>query len=220
MKIDHELETLKLVYNQYKESSKLIKWLQINATYANEFEEMFYLLENILNIDMQYGYNLDIIGKIIQQKRGQVDKDLIKWFGWLGNKDRVGYGQATWLPRDAARYDLATTPDEIYKVLLKAKAVKNTSACDVDSTYEAIEYIASTPLAGIDNRQDMTFAITFAKKLPLAERTVIQNFDVIPRAQGVKLISISEPADIKYFGYFGDPNSTAYGLEPYAQIIR
>lgn len=220
-KIDHtDLLVSKFLYAQYRRSRKMIDWLKINATYANQFEDMYAILGNILDVDQQNGVQLDLVGRIVQQDRGKIDKDVLDWFGWLENKLRKGYGAAPWLPRDVARYDLATTPDDIYRILLKAKAAKNNARGTIDSIHDAVEYIADTPLAGLDNRQDMTFTLTFAKALPLAERTVIQNFDIIPRPQGVKLISIAEPAVDSYFGYIGDPLARPYGTEPYAKIIK
>lgn len=219
-KINHESEVERVLYAQYRNSQKVIEWLKVNARYANQFEDMSFVLGSLLDIDRQAGAQLDIVGNIVRQKRGQVDKDILDWFGWLENKLRKGYGQAPWLPRDVAKYDRASTPDDIYRVLLKAKAAKNNSRCTVDGVIDAVEFISGTPIAGLDNRQDMTFTITFAKALPLAEKTVIQNFDIIPRPQGVRLISIAEPATEKYFGYIGDPFATPYQVEPYAKIIK
>lgn len=219
MIMDHVENANKRVYAQFRNSPKLRKWIQINPDYANEFEEALDKIYNILDFDQQIGVQLDLGGRVINQIRGQFDKDIFDWFGWLKTPGRVGFGKARWMPREVARYGKVATPDHIYRVLLRAKAAKNNSRCTIDGIADAIEYISNTKVASIDNRQDMTFTITFADSLPDVERAVIQNFDIMPRPQGVKLVSIAEPASSNYFGYIGDPFATPYGVEPYAEVI-
>lgn len=219
MIMDHVENANKRVYAQFRNSPKLRQWIQINPDYANEFEEALDKIYNILDFDQQIGVQLDLGGRVINQIRGQFDKDIFDWFGWLKTPGRVGFGKARWMPREVARYGKVATPDHIYRVLLRAKAAKNNSRCTIDGIADAIEYISNTKVASIDNRQDMTFTITFADSLPDVERAVIQNFDIMPRPQGVKLVSIAEPASSNYFGYIGDPFATPYGVEPYAEVI-
>lgn len=219
MIMDHVENANKRVYAQFRNSPKLRQWIQINPDYANEFEEALDKIYNILDFDQQIGVQLDLGGRVINQPRGQFDKDIFDWFGWLKTPGRVGFGKARWMPREVARYGKVATPDHIYRVLLRAKAAKNNSRCTIDGIADAIEYISNTKVASIDNRQDMTFTITFADSLPDVERAVIQNFDIMPRPQGVKLVSIAEPASSNYFGYIGDPFATPYGVEPYAEVI-
>lgn len=220
MIIDHKEQSKKRIYAQYKNSPKLLKWLDINPEYANEFEIALDKVLNILDFDQQVGAQLDLGGRVVVQSRGEFDKDIFDWFGWEKTPGRVGWGQAPWLPRDVARYGKVKAPDAVYRVLLRAKAAKNNSVCTIDGIADAIEYISNTKVASIDNRQNMTFSITFADKLPEIEKAVIQNFDIIPRPQGVKILSIAEPSTSKYFGYIGDPFVTPYGVEPYAEVIK
>lgn len=217
--VDHVLEMQKRIYAQFRNSPKAKKWFEINPTYANEFEQVLNTLYNILDFDQQIGVQLDLGGRIVNQPRGVFDKDIFDWFGWVNVTGRVGFGAARWLPREVARYGKVATPDHIYRVLLRAKAAKNNSNCSIDGIADAIEYISNTRVASIDNRQDMTFTITFADRLPDVERAVIQNFDIMPRPQGVRLVSIAEPAESNYFGYIGDPFARPYGVEPYAEVI-
>lgn len=220
MKIeDHLINMQARVYAQYRNSPKLLEWLNINAEYANEFEKALNKVYNILDFDQQEGAQLDLAGRVVNQPRGQFDKDIFDWFGWLKTPGRVGFGKARWMPREVARYGMVDTPDFIYRVLLRAKAAKNSSVCTIDGIADAIEYVSNTKVASIDNRQDMSFTITFAEALPDIERAVVQNFDVLPRPQGVKIISIAEPAVDNYFGYIGDPFATPYFVEPYAKVI-
>lgn len=220
MLLDHVESSKNRIYAQYRNSPKLLQWLQINPDYANEFEEAMNKVLNILDFNQQSGVQLDLGGRIVNQPRGQFDKDIFDWFGWLKTKGRVGWGKARWMPREVARYGKVETPDHIYRVLLRAKAAKNNSRCTIDGIADAIEYISDTKVASIDNRQNMTFTITFADRLPVIERAVIQNFDIMPRPQGVKLVSIAEPSESNYFGYIGDPFARPYGVEPYAEVIK
>ncbi|CAL9986372.1 structural protein [Vibrio phage D81] len=218
--MDHIINMQARVYAEYRNSPKLLKWLEINPSYANEFEKALDKIYNILDFNQQEGVQLDLGGRIINQPRGLFDKDIFDWFGWLKTQGRVGWGKARWMPREVALYGKVATPDHIYRVLLRAKAAKNNSRCTIDGIADAIEYISDTKVASIDNRQDMTFTITFADRLPDIERAVIQNFDIMPRPQGVKLVSIAEPAESNYFGYIGDPFARPYGVEPYAEVIK
>ena len=97
--------------------------------------------------------------------------------------------------------------DSYYRILLKAKLRKNISDATIDSIRAAAEYIAGVPVTLVEDNQDMTFQIVFGGTLSGIVRTMLTDYDLIPRPQGVKFIGFTETSGGLVFG-FSEPTIT------------
>jgi len=67
--LDHILRVNSRIYLQYRDKPNLTSWLHINAEIANIFEPMFSDVYCLLDIDLNSGVQLDLIGRLIGQPR-------------------------------------------------------------------------------------------------------------------------------------------------------
>ncbi|MHA7915990.1 DUF2612 domain-containing protein [Alloalcanivorax xenomutans] len=219
--MNHAARAISRLIWQYRNAEKMRAWVSIGPDVAQvEIELAAQRVMEMLDIDAGAGVQLDIIGEIVGQSRPFVDAAIFEndWFGWQENPDRRGWG-AAWLPRYVAGKSSIQMPDNYYRIMIRAKVSKNTSDATIDSIAQALEFITGASVSNLDDRQDMTFSVVFSKDLSIQVRTILQNFDIVPRPQGVRFLSFSEPVQDEYFGYIGDPNVRPYGVAPYAEVL-
>lgn len=219
--MNHVGKALSRIIWQYRNADKLKAWVSIIPAIAQtEIELAAERVAKMLDIESATGHQLDVIGVIVGQPRPYVDASIFEsdWFGWRGNPVKQGWG-TPWLPREIAGIESVLMPDNYYKVLIRARIAKNNSYADIDGIRDALEFITGSDVGDLDDRQDMTFSVVFSSTLSLQVRTILQNFDVVPRPQGVRFLSFSEPTQDEYFGYIGDPNVRPYGVAPYAEVL-
>lgn len=82
--------------------------------------------------------------------------------------------------------------DEVYRLLLRAKIAKNNSDATLDSIVTAIQFITGIENASVDDREDMTFTVEFAEPLTDQQRNIFNEYDLIPRPQGVNFLGFVE----------------------------
>lgn len=219
--MNHLEKTLSRMLWQYRNAEKFGAWVSILPNIVQDrIEGAGQKVIDLLDIDKQSGEQLDLLGRIAGIDRPFIDASVVAgdWFGWLGNGDRNGWG-APWLPRDIAGQTSILMPDIYFRVLIKARIAKNNSDSTIDGIIEALEFITGKLVGNVDDRQDMSFSVVFSEDLSIYVRTILQNFDIVPRPQGVKFLSFSEPTAGQYFGYIGDPNVRPYNVAPYAQVL-
>lgn len=220
--MNHVEKTLSRLIWQYRNAENYRAWVSIlPAIVQDRIEGAAQKVIDLFDIDKQEGAQLDLLGRIVGiRERPFIPASVVEadWFGWRGNPDRQGWG-ARWLPRNIAGQTSILMPDVYFRVLIKAKIAKNNNLATIDGIIDALEYITDKGVADLDDRQDMTFSIVFSQDLSIYVRTVLQNFDIIPRPQGVRFLSFSEPVAGQYFGYIGDSNVRPYNVAPYAQVL-
>lgn len=146
-------------------------------------------LQNILNIDESK--DLDLIGRHVGVSREHERTPLSARS--IGNiKARCGNSYA--MCKAATWEQAKDLSDEIYRLVLKSKVVKNTSDATIMDVEEGVlSFITSTNVHVIDN-QDMTFSLIFIGQISDVERYVIDNYDLIPRPQGAEFLGFTQTA--------------------------
>lgn len=171
---------------QYRNSPKFIAWISTLPAIAKaKLEAPLQVIADILDIDNIQGDQLDVVGRIVGIKR-----DFQKILADSG----TGYDE-----------------DEVFRFLIKAKVVKNTSEATIDGIAEALNIIVESNSVTIQDSEDMTFSVAFSSELSNFERFILNTFDVLPRPQGVKFLGFTEsPLQIQFGGVtaiFGDPRA-------------
>ena len=83
--MDHSKKALSRVYWQYRNSPKLLEWLQILPRIAQaKIELPLARIADILDIDNASGQLLDIVGRIAGIERPRIRTDALKVFGYNG----------------------------------------------------------------------------------------------------------------------------------------
>lgn len=90
---------------------------------------------------------------------------------------------------DIARVDAT---DDIYKILLRAKISKNNSDATLDSIFTAVQYVTGIQDIRVNDNEDMTFTVEFANPLTTEQRDIFNEYDLVPKPQGVDFLGFVE----------------------------
>jgi hypothetical protein len=177
--IDHKAQALSRVYAQYRDKENAVKWIQIPGAQANKIEAVYQDLRFTYDIDTANTDELDIIGRIVG-----VGRAFESFFQFDSSQfGRSQFGGAQFVP--AVGVNDQQVKNDTYRLLIKAKIAKNNSDATLDSIIEAIKFIVSTDSVSILDNEDMSFLVSFGSLTSL-ELTVLNNFNIIPKPQGVK----------------------------------
>jgi hypothetical protein len=216
--IDHVRLGLSRVLKQFQESQRLIEFLKTILSTSNELEMALQSMLSLPSIDEMTGANLDTIGNIVGASRfvgSIVDKT---YFGF----EDTGYYATCFgeegVPNVGARfyeegeYYLSNTvlADPEYRILIRAKIVKNSSLGTCEDIISALRYLFSTEGVHLIDNGDMTIAVQLGRQLYATELALVNTLDILPRPAGVRITGVTsyvEPGD-DYTG--GDP---PYGEE-------
>ena len=82
--------------------------------------------------------------------------------------------------------------DEVFRLLLRAKIAKNNSDATLDSIVTAVQFVTGIQDVSVNDREDMTFTVEFADPLTEQQRNIFNDYDLIPRPQGVNFLGFVE----------------------------
>lgn len=82
--------------------------------------------------------------------------------------------------------------DEVFRLLLRAKIAKNNSDATLDSIVTAVQFVTGIQDVSVNDREDMTFTVEFADPLTEQQRNIFNQYDLLPRPQGVNFLGFVE----------------------------
>ena len=177
--IDHKEQALSRIYAQYRDKPKAVKWLEIVGTQANKLESVYQDIRFTYDIDTANTDELNIIGRIVGI--GRSFESVFQFDSAQFGRSQFGRSQFT----PAKGINDQELNNDTYRLLLKAKIAKNNSDATLDGMIEAIKFIVSMDNVSILDNEDMTFLVSFGALTSL-ELVALNNFDIIPKPQGVK----------------------------------
>lgn len=167
-------EYLNLVTSQYRNSPNFINWLTATLEKLNNITDAAGDLNSAFDITSAIGLQLDVIGAIVGQSR------------------IVGFE-----PTDKSSPILN---DDIYRVLLKAKIVKNQwsgQVADVDALWQLLFPEGAVI---IEDEQNMSIIVSVGGKLTLTERDLVIEGYMVPKPEGVQ-VNYNFGTLLPFFGY-------------------
>ena len=180
-----------LITSQYQNSTKFMAWIEVNLDYLDKIIELMNSTEispigspafidfiNAFDIDYAVGIQLDILGIIIGQNR-------------IIDFEPTGYSPASNI-----------LEDEDYRILLKAKIIKNHWKGSIQGLYSVWSIlIPGSQIVIIDN-QDMSMTVGIYGNFSLTVRDLITHGYIVPKPEAVQ---------INYF--FGTLPVFGYGIQ-------
>lgn len=177
------------IYAQYRGKPRAVAWYNITRTIGGRFADVFQDIRTSYNIDTATTDELNVIGRIVVMDRdyeGQIIFDPIRW----GSGSRWGGSGVRYMtPVGAGSMDVS---DQIYRILIKAKIAKNNSDATIESILASMSVITGTSASRLIDYEDMSFAIDFGGTLSDAARFVLNNFNIVPKPQGVRFTGYTE----------------------------
>lgn len=198
---------------QYQNGVKFKAWIKLAPKIGTEqIQRAANQVVNMINVDTARGAQLDICGRIAGiANRPRVTSADLALFGYNGTPGAQAYGLAPYKNPNTPTVT-APIPDYLFRILVRAKIIKNTSMATVDDIKNAIDFILDDDSRVVD-KLDMSFQVWLTKTPSTNLRYLIDNFDIIPRPQGVRLRFIERI--YAHFGYAGTPTAVGYGQLPY-----
>lgn len=188
--IDHVALGLSRVALQYQNSVDFLAYLTAILALDNELENVFQQVAQQVDIDVAEGVNLDTIGAIV-------------------GISRVLPGG----PNNPLPPEQSVLSDAQYRLLLRAKIVKNHSHGTNEDLIKGLSYLFATNYVAIDDNNDMSIRIGVGKMLGEVEKAIYYLLDILPRPGGV-LINYRVMFDAnKHFGFEGQLYALTFGEE-------
>lgn len=201
---------------QYRNGAKFRAWIAHFPDLAEEkISAAADQVVNLINIDNAEGDQLDICGRIAGiDQRPTILSDDVAFFGYAGTPGAVNYGVG---PYKSPTEDPESipAPDWLFRIIIKAKIFRNNTETTIDDVKTAVDFILGEDSTVIDG-QDMTVQTVWVESdISPTIRMLIEDFDLIPRPQGVKIARVEKT--VPAFGYAGTFNARNYGVAPYKE---
>jgi hypothetical protein len=199
------------VYVQYRNDPPTVAWFNIIPTVAGEIYNVYEQIRESYDIDKASGELLNIIGRIVDIDRSYETKIVFEVNQWGSQASQFGGNGIQY--KTTGKNINNEVSDVIYRMLIKSKIAKNNSNATLDDIVTSLKYIVGVDKVRVIDNRDMSFSVSFGEELNDTSRFVIDNFDIIPRPQGVRFSGYTEePSITQYGGKYGwGSNISQYG---------
>ena len=179
------------IYSQYRGKPRAVAWYNITRTIGGQFADVFNEIRTSYNIDTATTDELNVIGRIVVIDRGYEGQIIFDPIRWGSGSKWGGSGVRYMTPVGAGSLEVS---NDIYRILIKAKIAKNNSDATIEGILQSIETITNIHAVSLIDHEDMSFAINFGYTLDSTTRFVLDNFNIIPKTQGVRFAGYTETA--------------------------
>lgn len=221
-KIEDYLATARTRYTeQFKNKPIFDKYIQLLLSGFSEIQEVARQLQQERSIDTAVGVQLDVIGEIVGRPRGLVSAELFKYFGFQTEPLAGSFGSLTdpavgspWYSLGAPTGISREPSDEEYRLILKAKIIKNRTLSKPEDVIEAYKFLFGTSTVIIDEPETGKARIGIGKILSAVERGLLFDLEgvgtLLPKTIGVEY-TYSEFNAGRVFATEGFPGSMGVG---------
>lgn len=223
--IDHVQLGLTRVAQQFAEKVRFLAWLTAILTQANDIEGALQQMQYLPNIDMMEGVNLDVIGIIVGVSRIVPDVVTSTWFGFddtgtwatvFGEEGQPNIGSRFYEESESI-FSTTLLQDPEYRLILKARIVKNNSACTPEDIIAGLRYIFNTQDVKYSDictpgyaGPMMSFSIGIGRQIYAFEQAIITALDILPRPAGMNIFGAVQSYDPPGDGYTGGTEGENY----------
>lgn len=145
---DYVNEARGLVTEQFKGKPVMDKYLRLLLSGVLDAQDVLRQIQQQRSIDTAIGAQLDVIGEIVGRPRGLVTSELFEYFGFSGgplsdtfgslNDNTVG---SRWYSIGAPVGISRAPSDEEYRLILKAKIIKNKTMATPEDVISAYRFL-------------------------------------------------------------------------------
>lgn len=201
------------IYAQYRTKPKAMKWFNITRKIGLSLHEAIQAVRKMYCIDINSGAQLDIIGRILGASRQFDYKAEVTTASYAPDGQGAQYGDPESMYASGILDAQGNMGDDLYRLVLKAKIVKNNNDATYDDILRAFGILfPKVKDAYITDYEDMSYEITYISDLSEIERWALLNVNLLPKPAGVRLRQfIGYPGSYVQAGddekQFGDQNS-------------
>lgn len=218
---DYVAEARGLITEQFKGLPVMDKYLRLILSGILDAQEVLRQLQQQRSIDTAIGAQLDVIGDIVGRPRGLVTAELFNYFGFqsaplagsFGSLDDPTVG-SPWYSIGAPTGISREPSDEEYRLILKAKIIKNRTLSRPEDVIAAYKFLFSAGKVTIEQVSPANVRIGIGKILTQVERGLLFNLggagSLLPKTIGVGY-TYSEFAADRVFATDGYPGGMGTG---------
>lgn len=218
---DYVDEARALITEQFKDAPVMDKYLRLILSGILDVQEVLRQLQQQRSIDTAVGAQLDVIGEIVGRPRGLVTAELFNYFGFEGAPLGDTFGSLTDPTVGAPWYSLGAPTgisrepsDEEYRLILKAKIIKNRTLSRPEDVIAAYKFLFGASKVTIEQLGPAKIRIGIGKILSNVERGLLFDLggagSLLPKTIGVGY-SYSEFAADRVFATEGYPGGLGTG---------
>ncbi len=214
----HQQQAKDNIASQFGQSENFIKWLSEKmASYDNAQEWVNYVQENI-DVYTASGYWLDVIGLIVGQSRTVPEAIPVQYFGYLGQTNIGAYGEARYKKNSDPRFSSSVLGDAEYRIVILGRIINNFANSTKVGVAESLSVLFNTNDINIQNFGTAAFRAYVGRDLTSTEIALITSLNLLPKAAGVRVDSVSYSVPSKTFGYKNSRlGFTGYGVGKYVR---
>ncbi|ATN92788.1 hypothetical protein QGX11_gp025 [Pseudomonas phage PPSC2] len=176
------------VTEQFKNKRIYDKYLQMLLSGKVELQNVIKDTMQLRSIDSAVGAQLDVIGEIVGRPRGLVTSDIFTYFGFEGALQGESFSSTTdptaggqWYSLDAPTGISREPSDEEYRLILKAKIIKNRTLARPEDVIAAYKFLFGASQVTIEETNAAEVRIGIGKILNNVERGLL--FDLVGAGQ-------------------------------------
>lgn len=223
--IDHQELGRSRVATQYTEAQKFLAYIRALLASSAEMETVLQKVAEQSDIDLAEGVNLDVIGEVVGISRILPNSIAVKFFGFEGQPGGDVFGEEGALGigsrfREELEPETATSvlADPEYRLLLRAKIVKNHAQGTNEDILQGLAYLFNTPATVIEDIGGMRIGVAIGRQLTFQEKAMVTTLDILPRPDGVQIVWRAAYDATNYFGFDGQPGALTFGEEGQAGV--
>lgn len=185
------------IYAQYRNKPKAVAWYEITRSLAAQLNNTAQAVRVMYNIDTATGAQLDIIGDIVVTGGRSYEAEISFT---TSNWGAAQFGGANTQYASVTGVTSKTISDMMYRKMIKSKIVKNNGDATIDGICDALEFIIGESVPRLIDHEDMSFSIEFGVKLDSITTLLLNNFDIIPKPQGVRFRGYTDAKAVTQWG--------------------
>lgn len=184
------------VTEQFKGKIVFDKYLDLLLRGVMQLEGELQDLQQLRSLDTAVGAQLDVIGEIVGQPRGILISELFTYFGFNGSTQGGSYGNLTdpsagapWYSIDAPLGGGRAPTDDEYRILIKAKILKNRTMATPEEVIAAYKFLFNVGKVTI-TESSASVVIGIGRTITAVERGLLFDMantgSLLPKTVGVK----------------------------------
>jgi len=209
------------ITDEFRGKPVMDKYLKLLIEGKSELQEVMEDVMTLRSLDTAVGVQLDVIGIIIGRPRGLVYSELFEYFGFQGATQGGSFGSLTDPSIGAPWYSIGAPTglsrepsDDEYRLLLKAKIIKNRTMATPEDVIEAYKFLFGASQVTITELTGARARIGIGKILSAVERGLLFGLggvgNLLPKTVGVEY-SYSEFQSDRVFATEGFPGGIGTG---------
>lgn len=209
------------VTEQFKNKIVFDKYLKLLLSGKVQLQSVVRDTMQLRSLDTAVGKQLDVIGEIVGRPRGLVTSDIFYYFGFEGAPQGQSFSSTTdptvggqWYSVDAPRGISREPSDDEYRLILKAKIIKNRTLARPEDVISAYKFLFGASQVTITETGPAEVRIGIGKILNNVERGLLFDLggagQLLPKPVGVSY-SYSEFQAGRVFATEGFPGGIGTG---------